>query len=121
MKVSKSRSKRTGKVTLKTVAQQLGLTATTVSVVLNGSTAASSIPEKTRKRIIAAARELNYQPNFLARSLRAQRTSIVGVRMGRIAAETLLDRIEDRAPFVPEISVEPELVSRTSTGPPRGL
>jgi DNA-binding LacI/PurR family transcriptional regulator len=88
MKVSKSpRSKCTGKVTLKTVAQQLGLTATTVSVVLNGSTAASSIPENTRKRIIAAALELNYQPNFLARSLRAQRTYIVGVIVEEIGNE----------------------------------
>jgi DNA-binding LacI/PurR family transcriptional regulator len=42
-------------------------------------------------------------------------------KMGRIAAETLLDRIEERAAFVPEIAVEPELISRRSTGPPRKL
>lgn len=40
-------------------------------------------------------------------------------KMGRIAAQTLLDRIEDRAAFVPEITVEPELISRRSVGPPR--
>jgi len=39
--------------------------------------------------------------------------------MGRIAAQTLVDRIEDRAPFLPEIAVEPELVVRASSGPPR--
>jgi LacI family transcriptional regulator len=66
-------------VTLKAVAQHLGLTPGTVSAVLNNSTAARSIPERTRKRIRAAARELNYRPNFLARSLRVQRTFSIGV------------------------------------------
>lgn len=66
-------------VTLKAVAQHLGLTPGTVSAVLNNSSAARSIPEHTRKRILTAARELNYRPNFLARSLRVQRTFSVGV------------------------------------------
>jgi DNA-binding LacI/PurR family transcriptional regulator len=72
-------SKVSGAVTLKAVAKHLGLTPGTVSAVLNNSSAARSIPEHTRKRIIAAARELNYRPNFLARSLRVQRTFSVGV------------------------------------------
>jgi DNA-binding LacI/PurR family transcriptional regulator len=72
--VSRSRT-----VTLKDVAAHLGLTPGTVSAVLNDSKAARSIPENTRKRIVAAARELNYQANFLARSLRVQRTYTVGV------------------------------------------
>ena len=38
-------------VTLKAVAQHLGLTAGTVSVVLNNSKSAKSIPEHTRNRI----------------------------------------------------------------------
>jgi len=66
-------------VTLKAVAQHLGLTPGTVSAVLNNSSAARSIPEHTRKRILAAARELNYRPNFLARSLRVRRTYTIGV------------------------------------------
>ena len=66
-------------VTLKAVAQHLGLTPGTVSAVLNNSSAARSIPEHTRKRILAAARELNYRPNFLARSLRVRRTFTIGV------------------------------------------
>src|SRR5271167_1403491 len=66
-------------VTLKAVAEHLGLTPGTVSAVLNDSAAARSIPEHTRNRIVAAARELNYRPNFLARSLRVQRTYTVGV------------------------------------------
>jgi len=43
------------------------------------------------------------------------------VKMGRIAAQTLLDRIEDRESFVQEIAIEPELVLRASTAPPRPL
>jgi DNA-binding LacI/PurR family transcriptional regulator len=81
MVVSKSTlsKKPRNAVTLKAVAQHLGLTPGTVSAVLNNSAAARSIPEHTRKRILAAARELNYRPNFLARSLRVQRTFSIGV------------------------------------------
>lgn len=80
MKAAKSlRAKTHGPVTLKAVAEHLGLTPGTVSAVLNNSAAARSIPEHTRKRILEAARVLNYRPNFLARSLRVQRTYTVGV------------------------------------------
>ena len=37
------------------------------------------MPERTRKRILEAARELRYKPNFLARSLRVKRTYTIGV------------------------------------------
>jgi DNA-binding LacI/PurR family transcriptional regulator len=74
-----ARAKRGGAVTLKAVAEHLGLTPGTVSAVLNNTQAARTIPETTRKRIIAAARQMNYQPNFLARSLRVKRTYTVGV------------------------------------------
>lgn len=70
-------------VTLKAVAEHVGLTPGTVSAVLNDSPAARSVPERTKSRIFAAARELNYRPNFLARALRVNRTYTIGV----IAAE----------------------------------
>jgi len=41
--------------------------------------------------------------------------------MGEIAARTLLDRLERRSKYVPEITIEPELVVRKSTAPPRIL
>ena len=79
-----SRSKNQGRhkvrvVTLKSVAEHVGLTPGTVSAVLNNSAAARSVPERTKKRVQAAARELNYRPNYLARSLRVQRTYTIGV------------------------------------------
>jgi DNA-binding LacI/PurR family transcriptional regulator len=67
------------KVTLKTIAEHLGLTPGTVSAALNNSAAARSIPEHTKQRILEAARELNYRPNFFARTLRLQRTFTIGV------------------------------------------
>src|SRR5438105_5199747 len=77
---SRSGHKKNGqKVTLKTIAAHLGLTPGTVSAALNNSAAARSIPEHTKQRILEAARELNYRPNFFARSLRLQRTYTIGV------------------------------------------
>lgn len=67
------------KVTLKAVAMRLGLTPGTVSATLNNSPAARSIPEHTKERILAVAKELNYRPNFFARTLRMRRTHTIGV------------------------------------------
>jgi len=71
--------RKPGAVTLRAVAEHLGLTAGTVSAVLNDSPAARSIPVRTRTRVLDAARELNYRPNFFARSLRVKRSLTVGV------------------------------------------
>src|SRR5580658_963702 len=71
-------------VTLKSVAECVGLTASTVSAVLNNSSASHSVPERTKKRILAAVRELNYRPNFFARSLRVNRTYTIGVILEEI-------------------------------------
>jgi len=58
------------RVTLKTIAERLGLTPGTISAVLNNTRAADRIPQHTRDRVITAAREMNYRPNPLARALR---------------------------------------------------
>src|ERR1700684_1739299 len=67
-----------GPVSLKTLAAYLGLDPTTVSVVLN-EVPGRSIPEATRERIRKAAVKFNYQPSFLARSLRNRRTMTIGI------------------------------------------
>ena len=64
-------------MTLKQVAQALDLSPTTVSLVLNRSPAAASIPAETQRRVFAAAEKLGYRPDFLAQSLRSRR-SLVG-------------------------------------------
>jgi len=66
-------------VNLRTLAEYVGLSQTTVSLVLNNSPASRSIPESTRQRIRDAARELDYKPNYFARSLRSSRSQAIGI------------------------------------------
>jgi DNA-binding LacI/PurR family transcriptional regulator len=66
-------------VSLKQLAKHLKLSTTTLSLVLNDAPSAISIPQETKDRIFNAARELNYRPNYLARSFRVQRTHTLGV------------------------------------------
>lgn len=68
-----------GHVNLRMLADHLGLSQTTVSLVLNNSPSARSIPPETRKRVEEAAQRLNYRPNYFARSLRQSRSMSVGV------------------------------------------
>jgi DNA-binding LacI/PurR family transcriptional regulator len=83
-----SRKKTTAKnekVTLRTLATHLGLSLTTVSVVVSDSPAAQAIPPATRKRILAAASELHYRPNYFAQSLRKKRSMSVGVLVSEMS------------------------------------
>ena len=66
------------RVSLKTLAAYLNLDPTTISVVLN-EVPGRSIPEATRERIRKAALKFNYQPSFVARSLRNRRTMTIGI------------------------------------------
>lgn len=68
-----------GHVNLRMLAEHLELSQTTVSLVLNNSPSARSIPQETRERVKEAARRLNYRPNYFARSLRQSRSMSVGV------------------------------------------
>jgi LacI family transcriptional regulator len=64
---------------LKDVAQRAGVGIGTASVVVNGAPSSKSVSEETRRRILAAAAELNYTPNMIARGLTKQRHNTVGV------------------------------------------
>lgn len=75
----------TKSVSLKELAEHVGLSPTTLSLVLNDSPAASSIPQGTKERIFAAASDLNYRPHFLARSLRTQKSHTIGVLVPEIS------------------------------------
>ncbi len=69
-------------MTLKDVAEQVGLSPFTVSVVLNGAKGNTRVSQESRERIVKAAQELNYQANSLARALKAQSTNILGLYFG---------------------------------------
>lgn len=62
-------------VTIDDISRHLGLSVSTVSKVLNGY---SDVSEKTRERVLAVARELEYHPSAAARNLRRQRTNKIG-------------------------------------------
>jgi LacI family transcriptional regulator len=85
-------------ITLKDLAKHLGLTKGTVSAVLNDSPYAKAIPQHTKDRIFAAAQELNYRPNYFARTLRKKRTFTVGVicaEIGDAYGSVLISGIEE--------------------------
>ncbi|MBI3475718.1 MAG: LacI family DNA-binding transcriptional regulator [Acidobacteria bacterium] len=80
------------------LAEHLGLSSATISLVLNGSPVADSIPQKTKDRVFAAARAFNYRPNFVARSLRTQRSFMIGVLVPEVSegyASAVMGGIED--------------------------
>jgi DNA-binding LacI/PurR family transcriptional regulator len=86
------------RVSLKQLAAHLELSPTTISLVLNRAAGARSIPQHTKDRVLAAARELGYQPSFVARSLRSKRSYMVGVLVPEVSGSNLghvLDGIED--------------------------
>jgi DNA-binding LacI/PurR family transcriptional regulator len=86
-------------VSLKDLAAHLDLSPATLSIVLNDSAAAAAIPQETKNRIFEAARKFNYRPNFIARSLKAQRTYTLGVMVPELSigyAAMILSGIEDQ-------------------------
>src|SRR5258706_1814545 len=99
---SSSTHSRPGKpakrVSLKVLADRLGLSPATVSLVMNRSAVADSIPQETKGRIFAAAHKYHYRPNFVARSLRTQRSFIIGVIVPEVSegyAAMVMSGIED--------------------------
>jgi hypothetical protein len=71
-------------VSLRTVAERVGLATCSVSAVLNNTPASRGIPQHTKERVFRAAGELNYRPNLWARSLRTKRTRLVAAVAGDI-------------------------------------
>jgi LacI family transcriptional regulator len=85
-------------VSLKELAERLGLSPATVSLVINGSHVADSIPQETKDRIFAAVRKYKYRPNFFARSLRAQRSFTIGVIVPEVSdgySASVMSGVED--------------------------
>jgi len=70
---------------LATLSAHLGLSTAAISRVLNGVPAAKSIPAATQERIFAAARQFNYRPNVLARSLQRGQSMTIGVLVPEIS------------------------------------
>jgi LacI family transcriptional regulator len=69
-------SRATGAATIKDVAARAGVSTATVSRMLSGIKGAGS---PLRRQVMKAVHELDYQPNRLARGLRAQQRKVIGV------------------------------------------
>jgi DNA-binding LacI/PurR family transcriptional regulator len=86
------------RMSLRKLADYLGLSPATVSLVINRSTVADSIPQETKDRVFAAARKFKYRPNFFARSLRSQRSFTIGVIVPEVSdgySSTVMSGVED--------------------------
>lgn len=66
---------------MKDVAELAGVSASTVSHVLNGT---RKVSEDTRERVRLAIEELGYEPNLLAKSLKVSRTFTIGLLISDI-------------------------------------
>lgn len=84
-------------VTIKDIAKKLGVSASTVSRALRGST---EINPATREMVQELARQLNYSPNPIALSLKEKRSKVIGVIVPEIAnyfCSAVIAGIEDKA------------------------
>ncbi|MEL7587547.1 MAG: substrate-binding domain-containing protein [Prolixibacteraceae bacterium] len=73
------------KVSLKDIANKVGVSTALVSYVLNGLEKEKRVGQEVVTRIREAARDLNYQPNQIARSLRKGSTNTIGLIVADIA------------------------------------
>ena len=65
-----------GQVTIRDIALKLNISISTVSRALRGM---ADVNADTKKRVLEMARELNYEPNQIAQSLRSNRTNTIGI------------------------------------------
>ncbi|MGP6172154.1 LacI family DNA-binding transcriptional regulator [Microbacterium sp. A204] len=79
------------KPTIRNVADAAGVSAATVSYVLN-ETRGQTITEQTRNRVLSAASELGYVPHSAARALREGMSRIVLLKVGSMLGGHSLDR-----------------------------
>jgi LacI family transcriptional regulator len=85
------------KITIKTIAKELGVSTSTVSKALKDS---HEISSETKDKIQAYANLFNYKPNNLALQLRNQKTKVIGVILPKIVHHffsTVIMGIEDGA------------------------
>lgn len=68
-------------ISQKALAKHLGLSPSTISLVMNNAPRAQLIPETTRKRILDTAAQFEYRPDFYARSLFLKRNYTVAVML----------------------------------------
>ena len=79
-------SRRPRRPTMADVGRLAGVTATTVSFVLNEDSG-QTISDATRRRVLDAVAQLDYRPNKQARGLRTRRAGLIGFVTDEIASD----------------------------------
>jgi len=74
--------------TIKDIARRLNISVSTVSYALNGGP--RSVPEEVRDKVLTVARELDYRPNRVARSLITRRSHVLGIIPHRSSRDLIL-------------------------------
>ncbi len=80
------------RVTTREVAEQAGVSRTTVSFVLN-DVPGMRISDETRQRVLEAARQLNYHPDATARRMVTGRTRVIGFVLRQTPDQVYADRL----------------------------
>jgi DNA-binding LacI/PurR family transcriptional regulator len=107
------------RVTSVDVAREAGVSQSTVSFVLN-NTRGQTIPEETRRRVLEAAKKLDYRPRASARSLAAGRSDVVLLALPGLPISANLSRfIEQLAAALAEHGLS--LVTHLAEGHGRPL
>jgi LacI family transcriptional regulator len=89
--------KKGHQVTMKEIAKKLGVSVSTISRALKDS---PELHVETKRKIVEMAKEMNYQPNLLAQSLRISRTNTLGVIVPEITSHffaSCISGIQDHA------------------------
>ena len=71
-------------VSLKDIANQVGVSVSLVSYVLNGHEKKMRVGEEIARQIKATAERLHYQPNQIAKSLKSKKSQTIGLIVGEI-------------------------------------
>src|SRR5215207_414246 len=74
-------------ITMRDVARAANVSQSTVSRILSPSSSKSKVPisEETTAKVLAAVKQLGYQPNQYARSLRGQKNHVIAMLIGDIS------------------------------------
>ncbi len=68
-----------GKVKIKDIAQALGVSTATVSMVLSSKSHTGRVGDELAQRIIEKSKSMGYQPNLLAQSLKSGKSKMIGL------------------------------------------
>ena len=95
--------KNSGLPTANMISEIAGVSKSTVSRALAGH---PSIPEATRKRILAVAKKIGYEPNAMARSLTSTRSGVLGLVIGEMENPFYQEHLERLARITAETGMQ---------------